>query len=530
MQLNLSNVHYSYADSPHEALAGVTVTFPRGWTGVVGDNGCGKSTLARVATGQLSPTSGTVGPRGLVSAYCEQDADLEPGDLADFACDYGADAVSLRARLGIADDWPWRYPELSCGQRKRLQVAVALWRRPDVLVMDEPTNHLDAPTRASVLDALSAYDGVGILISHDRTLLDALVERCLMFESGGWRMRPGSYSQASGQARADVASAAARQEAARREERRLRAERQRRAEVASRADALRSRSGLDPRDHDARERIGRAIVSGKDGVAGRLAKSLDARIGEKAADAQAAFVARRYDGRLPGFGSRSRRQTLAHLPAGIVPYGPGACEAPGAGAASLGLASREKDARFGGAESGTPLAGVLVPELYLGSADHVGLVGPNGTGKSTLVRALVAAVPDDVPTLYVPQELGREREEAAVARLRELPADARGRVLSVVAQLNSDPDALLAGGSLSPGELRKLVIAEASLDEPQLVIMDEPTNHLDLHSVEALASFLAEFPGALVLVSHDERAVADSCDVTWELVPEGAAGARLAVR
>ena len=247
-------------------------------------------------------------------------------------------------------------------------------------------------------------------------------------------------------------------------------------------------------------------MSGKDGVAGRLAKSLDARIGEKAADARAVFVARHYDGRLPGFGSRSSRQTLSHLPAGIVPYGPG------------------------GVAGGATRPGVLVPELYLGSADHVGLVGPNGTGKSTLVRALVAAVPDDVPALYVPQELGREREEAAVARLRELPADARGRVLSVVAQLNSDPDALLAGGSLSPGELRKLVIAEASLDEPQLAIMDEPTNHLDLHSVEALASFLAEFPGALVLVSHDERAVADSCDVTWELVPEGAAGARLAVR
>ncbi|MEE8704998.1 MAG: ATP-binding cassette domain-containing protein [Olsenella sp.] len=506
MQLNLSNVHYTYAGSPHEALAGVTVTFPRGWTGVVGDNGCGKSTLARVATGQLSPTSGAVGPRGLVSSYCEQDADLEPEGLSDFACDYGAEAVSLRARLGIDDSWPWRYAELSCGQRKRLQVAVALWRRPDVLVMDEPTNHLDAPTRTRVLDALRACDGVGILISHDRALLDALVDRCLMFEAGGWRMRPGGYSQASGQARADVASAAARQDAARREERRLRAERQRRVEAASRTDALRSRRGLDPRDHDARERIGRAIVSGKDGVAGRLAKSLDARIGEKSADAEAAFVARRYDGRLPGFGSRSRRQVLAHLPAGVVPYGEGAPHGPDGA-----------------------LPGVLVPELHLGSADHVGLVGPNGSGKSTLVRALVAAVPEDVPALYVPQELGPAREGAAVARLRGLPAAERGRVLSVVAQLNSDPDALLAGGSLSPGELRKLVIAEASLDEPQLLVMDEPTNHLDLHSVEALASFLAAFPGALVLVSHDERAVADSCDVTWELVPAGAAGARLAV-
>jgi macrolide transport system ATP-binding/permease protein len=148
MQLNLSNVRYSYAGSPNEALSCVTITFPRGWTGVVGDNGCGKSTLARIATWQLCPMGGAVGPRGLVSAYCEQDADLEPDGLADFDCDYGADAIGLRAMLGIEDDWPWRYGELSCGQRKRLQVAVVLWHRPDVLAMDEPTNHLNAPRPA----------------------------------------------------------------------------------------------------------------------------------------------------------------------------------------------------------------------------------------------------------------------------------------------------------------------------------------------------------------------------------------------
>ena len=498
MQLNLSNVHYGYPQSPREVLRGVTVAFPRGWTGVVGDNGCGKSTLARVACGQLSPTIGSVGPAGLVRAYCEQDADLVPEGLADFACDYAPEAVSLRVALGIGDDWPWRYGELSCGQRKRLQVAVALWRRPDVLVMDEPTNHLDAPTRDRVLGALEAFPGIGILISHDRTLLDALADRCLMFEAGSWRMRPGNYSQASAQHEADEASLAGRREAARREGRRLRAERQRRVEAASRSDSLRSRRGLDSRDHDARERIGRAIVSGKDGRATHAAKALDARIAGQDARADAARTERRYDGQVPDFGTRSPRATLAHLSEGIVPYVPGTA-AP-------------------------PSPGVRVPELYLGSGDHVGIVGPNGTGKSTLVRALVSVVTEDVPMLYVPQELDAAARDGVVRRLRGLGPAERGRVLSVVAQLDSDPDSLLDGAELSPGELRKLVIAEATLTTPQLVVMDEPTNHLDLHSVEALARFLRAFPGAVVLVSHDERAVADSCDVTWRLVPEGGAG------
>ena len=154
MQLNLTNIHYSYAESPHEVLHGVTLSLPTGWTGVVGDNGCGKSTLARIVTGELRPTSGSVGPYGLVSYYCEQDSDRPPAALLDFAAAWDRDAVRLRDALGIGDDWAWRFGELSSGQQKRLQVAVALWSRPDVLVLDEPTNHLDAHTRKAVLLAL----------------------------------------------------------------------------------------------------------------------------------------------------------------------------------------------------------------------------------------------------------------------------------------------------------------------------------------------------------------------------------------
>ncbi|MGN0076728.1 MAG: ATP-binding cassette domain-containing protein [Parafannyhessea sp.] len=506
MQLNLTNIHHTYAGSAREVLHGVTLALPQGWTGVVGDNGCGKSTLARIAAGLMAPTSGSVGPSGLVGGYCEQDSSVAPAGLEDFACAWDREAVRLREELGIGDDWPWRYAELSCGQQKRLQVAVALWLRPDVLVMDEPTNHVDAPTRGRILAALRGFGGVGLLVSHDRELLDALVTQCACFEGGEVRLRPGNYTEASAQAAREAATAASLHESARREERRLAQERQRRVEEASRSKSLRSRRGLAPGDHDARERIGRAIVSGKDGHATHLTKTLDARIGSAAAQAAAATVEKSYDGDVPVFGERSRRSVLVSVPEGLVPFD---------GSVVSGIAA-------GTGTDGVP--GVRVPELFVGSGDHIGLVGPNGTGKSTLVRELVRRVPGDVPMVYVPQELSPAAARDAMRRLRELSPGEKGKVLSVVAQLNSEPEALLATDMPSPGELRKLVLALASLRSPQLLVMDEPGNHLDLHSVQALERLLAGFPGAVVLVSHDARMVAAACSRVWELVPADGAG------
>lgn len=199
MQLNLSNIHFCYPQAAEPILCGVTATFPQGWTGIVGDNGCGKTTLARIACGLLEPDSGSVGP-SLVCAYCIQDATMPPPALEDFAMSYDGRAIRLRRELNLEDDWPWRYETLSGGQQKRLQVACTLWTEPDVLVMDEPTNHVDASTRDTIARALEEFAGIGILISHDRELLDRLCSQCLFMGASGTVMRPGGYTQASGQA------------------------------------------------------------------------------------------------------------------------------------------------------------------------------------------------------------------------------------------------------------------------------------------------------------------------------------------
>ena len=160
----------------------------------------------------------------------------------------------------------------------------------------------------------------------------------------------------------------------------------------------------------------------------------------------------------------------------------------------------------------------------MGNTEHIGIIGSNGAGKTTLLNHVRCLLAREAPkgttpltVLDIPQEPTKAERDRTLAEVRRLsPAD-RGRVLSCVAQLNSDPARILEGAVTSPGELRKLMIAQGLLRKPALIIMDEPTNHLDLHSVEALEHALAQFAGALLLVSHD-RAFLHACtNVTWEI-------------
>ena len=497
MQLALSRVTYTHPAAQDPILNNVSLVFPQGWTGLLGDNGCGKSTLARLACGLISPDSGAVSS-GLLAVYCPQEADEAPDALADFALDFGREARNLRERLNLTDDMPWRWDELSFGERKKLQIACALWQRPDALAIDEPTNHLDHAARIQLERLLAGYPGIGILVSHDRELLDALVDRCASFEPTGPRgemrivVRPGGYSAGHMQAERERATAAGERKRAKDELARLAAEREQRSQEAARSDARRSKRGLDPKDRSARAKIDLAIFTGQDGARGKLLRQMDGRMAAAQSRADAIFVPKRYDGSLFLDARPSQHKTLLHIPSGSIPCGTSSLE---------------------------------LPELFVGNTEHIGIVGPNGAGKSTLldhVRSLLAQQAPNlgdraIAVLDVPQEPSAQERASTLAAVRALsPAD-RGRVLSCVAQLNSDPDRILEGAATSPGELRKLMIALGLLDAPALIIMDEPTNHLDLHSVEALEQALAQFAGALLLVSHD-RAFLQACtNITWEI-------------
>lgn len=484
MQLNLSNVEYTYPASAEPALRGVTATFPQGWTGIVGDNGSGKTTLALIACGMLNPDSGSVSTMPL-SHYCAQSPSRPPDNLEEFASSYDGIAMRLRRDLLLEDEWAWRYETLSSGQQKRLQVACALWAKPDVLVMDEPTNHVDASTRGAIRNALGLFKGVGLLISHDRELLDALCSRCLFVSNGSATIRPGGYTQASGQAEIERSSIIRNRDNARRERDRVEREARRRREEASRSTSRRSLKDTAKKDSDAREKRGRYVISGQDGQAGRLSS----RMGKRLADAEdrlsATRVEKRYDSNVWVEATPSARKVLLRLGESLVSLGGGAV--------------------------------LTTPPLHIGSSDHIGLVGENGVGKSTLVRLIVENLPDVMRLLYIPQEPTEEQKRAALDSLRSLDRAERGRVLSIIALLNSEPERILESSEVSPGEMRKLMLALGILDKPELIIMDEPANHLDLGSIEALERMLEGYPGALLLVSHDARFIRAVTNITWTI-------------
>lgn len=187
-------VSFGYDTASVPLLTDVSLHFPPDWSGIIGANGCGKTTLLQLAVGKLEPQQGQV--QSLAEAvYCPQRTD-EPPPFFDALLDTtDGYAQRLKGQLEVAETWRDRWPTLSHGERKRAQIGVALWRRPQILAIDEPTNHLDAAARNLLLAALQSFQGVGLLVSHDRALLDTLCQQCMFIDPPQAVLRPGGFGQ-----------------------------------------------------------------------------------------------------------------------------------------------------------------------------------------------------------------------------------------------------------------------------------------------------------------------------------------------
>ena len=351
-------------------------------------------------------------------------------------------------------------------------------------MLDEPTNHVDVSTKHALFEALSQFKGIGVLISHDRELLDKLCTQCLFVANGTANMKSGNYSQASSQVELERSSALHAKEAAQKEKTRLERETQRRREEASRVQARKSGRTIDKHDSDARAKKRGYIVSGQDGKAGKLAVRMWDRLEKATGKAAGIRVEKQYDSNIWLDSEASKRKVLLRMEPNIILMGENCLQ--------------------------TPL-------LFIGNTDHIGVVGDNGCGKTTLIKKIISSISDDVRMLYIPQEPTELQKKETVRKIKGLSNSQRGRVLSIVAQLNSDPDYVLAGESTSPGEMRKLMLALGMLESPELIVVDEPTNYLDLGSTVALERLLSGYPGALLLVSHDLSLVDSATSIKWSI-------------
>ncbi len=185
--LTFQRVSLTYESMSRPLIEGLSVAFPTGWTGIVGANGAGKSTILRLATGELHPDAGRIGSPGN-AIYCAQRTDEAPPALDALLRSEEPHARALQGRLRLSPAWVDRWTSLSHGERKRAQIAVALWRSPLVLAIDEPTNDIDAEARGLLLDALRSFPGIGLLVSHDRPFLSRLTRMEWLIQAEGLRV------------------------------------------------------------------------------------------------------------------------------------------------------------------------------------------------------------------------------------------------------------------------------------------------------------------------------------------------------
>ena len=193
--ISLQHLSFAYENTPEPLFNDISLQLSPGWTGIVGANGSGKTTWLKLICGFLEPFTGSTTLSDF-SFYCEQRTDEPPEIVAHFIESIDRIAFRLKNRLKIQDDWQYRWPTLSHGERKRIQIACALYQNPDCLALDEPTNHLDGTGRRLLIDALQSFKGIGLVVSHDRHLLDTLTQQTIFISPPNITVRNCSYSVA----------------------------------------------------------------------------------------------------------------------------------------------------------------------------------------------------------------------------------------------------------------------------------------------------------------------------------------------
>ena len=457
--------------------------------GFIGPNGSGKSTLMKILAGLVEPDAGTVVPRRkLRVAYVAQDETFpadesieqllqESAAATEFADHEKAASIDVTMARFTFPDRNAKAGTLSGGWRKRLAIACALVQKPELLLLDEPTNHLDLDGVLWLENFLKNEDTSFIVVSHDRAFLQAIANRVIEMNptyENGFLSTNGSYAEF-----------------------------------------------LEARDQqlNAQAHLQKALASKVRREIAWLSRGARAR--QTKAQGRIDDAAKLFE----DFAEVKKRNAMNTA----VEIG---FDASGRRTKELFTAKKIAKA-FGQRKIFTDLDLILTPGYKLG------LVGRNGSGKTTLLKIIVGELTADAGTIKRADQLKVvwfDQNRSQLDQTKSLK-DAlsptgdsviyRGRSLHVMTWAKKflfRPDQLnMPISYLSGGEQARILIANLMLQPADILILDEPTNDLDIPSLEVLEESLEDFPGAVVLVSHDRMMLDTVSTQTLALNGNGAA-------
>src|SRR5215470_13795672 len=491
--------------------------------GLVGVNGAGKSTLLRMLAGLSMAESGTVAvsPPTATIGYLAQEPDRRPLEsvrqflgrrtgvtaandgmqaaaqalasgaqgvdddysraldrwLALGGADLDGRAESVAADLGLTVDLDHAMTELSGGQAARAGLASLLLSRYDVFLLDEPTNDLDLDGLARLEAFVQGLRGGTIVVSHDREFLSRTATRMVELDLAQQQVRTYGGGYAAYLEEREVARRHAREEYDRYAETRAGLEERARSQRAWMEKGVRNARRKQP-DHDKVGRGFRIETSEKQAAKARQTERLIERLDVV---------------------EEPRKEWELRMEIAATPRA-------GAIVATL----RDAVVRRGRFTLG-PV------DLQINWADRVSITGANGAGKTTLLGALLGRIPLDAghaalgPGVVVGEVdqargafLGAEPLLSAFGAAAGGMATADARTLLAKFGLRA-AHVLRPAATLSPGERTRAALALLQARGVNLLVLDEPTNHLDLPAIEQLESALADYPGTLLLVTHDRR-------------------------